>query len=1200
MARIIYCKFPAVEYILCASKMKILTKPNPHPHRPTHRHHSNRPDGFALIITISLMMVLTLLAVGLLSLSSLSLRSSTRGSLRQSARANAKMALLIALAELQRTTGPDQRITASAGILDPAGSPPSSRSHLTGVWKGWKWDGQGAPNYASHKQDDFLGWLVSARDRDALLEQNYAQSSLPEDDTSVRLVGEGSVPDTDDHLYAERVPINVSGSGLTGNYAWAVLDQGQKALINLPDSEVDTLADKLAELTAPPVPGFQSVTALGRDWKALHSLGNARSKLVSQGQIPLAGVDLDSPTFHDLTAHSTGLAVNAAEGGLSHDLSLLFDQDKLPTEFERRFLYSDDDRPLVNGPRRFRGANVMPAPDPSWKLLHSHARLHTKVRNAARQPTIGTSVIARPPAGFPASRTLFHPHFTQQQLAPVIAKAQFVFSLGFGASPRQAKGGKEAAAQSRENWVIWLVTDPVITLWNPYDVSLTFKRARIDLHRVPLAFQIFRNGRSFAPPTLFANSYLPGDFKGRGERYYRLNIKPAMEADGQPQDSITMKPGEHLVFTAHNHVKHYKQQYMLEGVDLRPGWHAPAGEDSDRFVGGISSLNLCVTSSGKNSARINGVSTRVIPVKAGDRIQIAVSQAHANVDRMSETDNKEITTSLKYYVENDGSSSSSNRTPPLVGAIELDYGKREKEILPSFSQRDLPAIVVPRGMTNIQGDNNRVPPPPNCRHKEPFLITSLHLKTEKDSRVPSRGWIHNGPTNLYASIGLDQKEADNHHQYEFSWEPMTDWTSSPTVEIDADNRGFGASGIYAQTGREIAPFAGIPLAPLTSMAQLRHAPINSGGQLPLQTQIVANSFPNPLLPANQIQTSAGSRSFLDHSFLANQALFDNYFFSSISAQSSPVFAKNRSTSQVVEDFFADEQALPNSRIRPFLSPESPAPDASDLTDPESGFKEVAAQLGIEGAFNVNSTSVAAWQAILASLQPEETPNINTQSGRIGRTGGEGTLISRQVPPLDNQLDGITDPLETEAIIWHGHRRLSDENIARLAESIVEQIKTRGPFQSLAEFVNRRLEFGDLGRAGALQAAIDESGINAEPLAAALTTIPEPRSSFPEAAEGTTTDGAPAVINQADLLTSLAPIISVRSDTFVIRCYGEATSGNSTARAWCEATVQRTPAFLDPATPPTADVTNFEPDGPDARFGRRYQVLDFRWLSPEEV
>ena len=1167
----------------------MLSRP-PKPSRPIRR----KQAGFALVITVMLMVLLAMLALGLLSLSSVSLRSSSHGELAALARSNARLSLNLAIGRLQQLAGSDQRITAGSGILDDHASPSSTsaRPHLTGVWKSWKWDMEQTPDYDSHKQADFLGWLVSSPDEDATSETDFALNPPSEDAITM-------VPADDfgsNHVLAEPFPI---GSDDEGQGAWVVLDQGQKACITLPDVQPSSLGEELALQTAPASPGFGSVTSGGMNWSSLSSAGSERQKLISTGQISLLGIESDIRNFHHLAPYSTAIPVDVAEGGLAKDLSLAFEHESLPSEFERKFVYSDGNRPLVNPASRFSGAHVMPSPDPSWDLLHSHARLHREVRGLDSEPTIGTQVTERPQAGLPAVRTIFHPHFNEQQIAPVIAKAQFVFSIGFGASPRQASGGTEDAQKEGENWVAWLITDPVITLWNPYDVSLTFERARVDLHRIPLAFHVYRNGVATSPnPTLFANSYLPGDFNSRAERYYRLNILPELDSEGEAADKIVMKPGEHLVFSAHNHMPHYLQRYMLEGVDLRPGWHAPAGESSRPHVGGVSSLNLCVSSTGQDSGRINGVTTRVVPVKAGDTIALAVSPASANIDKFSETNGEEITSYLKYYVESDGQTQGSE--PPLVGAIELDYDTEESRLLPSYSPRDLPSIVVPGGMTNIQGDSSKSPPPPNCRHKEPFLVASMHLKTAQDSREPSRSWLHNSPTNLYASAGLDQEEDEKHHQYEFSWEAMTDWTSSPTIEIDGSNRGFGASGIYAQTGQTHAPFSSIPLAPLTSMAQLRHAPINTGGQLPLQAQAVGNSLAHPLLPATSVRSSMGRRTFVDHSFLANHRLFDRYFFSSLSSQSREAFGKDRSLLEVTNDFLEGSATLPNPRIKRFHTSAGEAPEASRITNPETGYKEIAAHLGIHGAFNVNSTSVAAWEAILSSLQPSDIRRIATATGVLGKTGGHGTLVSRHVPPLENQLDGASDPEQRERLLWQGHRRLSDYQISEVAEELVRQIRLRGPFQSTSEFVNRRVASGEMGVSGALQAAIDRSSINNDALAGATPIPADPTAAFPEATVGTSGDGAPAVINQADLLTPLAPLITVRSDTFVIRAYGEAGSGENIARAWCEATLQRFPNYLDASSAPETHPDNLDPSGVNARFGRRFNVISFRWLSPLEM
>ena len=46
--------------------------------------------------------------------------------------------------------------------------------------------------------------------------------------------------------------------------------------------------------------------------------------------------------------------------------------------------------------------------------------------------------------------------------------------------------------------------------------------------------------------------------------------------------------------------------------------------------------------------------------------------------------------------------------------------------------------------------------------------------------------------------------------------------------------------------------------------------------------------------------------------------------------------------------------------------------------------------------------------------------------------------------------------------WNTFRKLSDEEVLKLAKSMVKEVKFRGPFLSFSDFVNRRLAPGPCG------------------------------------------------------------------------------------------------------------------------------------------
>ena len=197
--------------------------------------------------------------------------------------------------------------------------------------------------------------------------------------------------------------------------------------------------------------------------------------------------------------------------------------------------------------------------------------------------------------------------------------------------------------------------------------------------------------------------------------------------------------------------------------------------------------------------------------------------------------------------------------------------------------------------------------------------------------------------------------------------------------------------------------------------------------------------------------------------------------------------------------------------------------------------------------------------------------------------------------------------------WGGSREISKSQLRDLATAMVEEVKERGPFLSVAEFVNRRLgnDPNDANnQMGALQEAIDQTTINDSfDLTSQTTTAADFGSMIAadgndvgirnlNAAIGKTGRGAPGYITQADVLMSLAPFVKVRSDTFRIRTYGDSRDedGNIVSQAWCEAIVQRSTDFIDPTNAPEATSLS----STNQQFGRKFNIVHFKWLNQQEI
>ena len=100
-------------------------------------------NGFALISTIIVMSLLLIVSLAMMSLSSISTRGASSKSNQAVAEAAARQALMVAIGELQRQLGPDQRISMIADQrTDSSGDGSETiaavgNRYWTGVYNSW-------------------------------------------------------------------------------------------------------------------------------------------------------------------------------------------------------------------------------------------------------------------------------------------------------------------------------------------------------------------------------------------------------------------------------------------------------------------------------------------------------------------------------------------------------------------------------------------------------------------------------------------------------------------------------------------------------------------------------------------------------------------------------------------------------------------------------------------------------------------------------------------------------------------------------------------------------------------------------------------------------------------------------------------------------------------------------------------------------
>jgi hypothetical protein len=214
---------------------------------------SNR--AFALVLVISLLALLVLLAYALSALSRVDSQLAGTAVHQVRARQNALLGLHLALGELQRHAGPDERITGMAGVTGASGTAPGANNparHWCGVW---------------NETGGHVAWLSSGATGSAIPPLNGADSLLIVTNGSL-----GADAADKEHVRVLKRPVTETqfgGGSLQGYYAYWVGDDGVKLSAFVPDAESPLPGlkhgiDELITALSPTAPNLGRVEAYGQ------------------------------------------------------------------------------------------------------------------------------------------------------------------------------------------------------------------------------------------------------------------------------------------------------------------------------------------------------------------------------------------------------------------------------------------------------------------------------------------------------------------------------------------------------------------------------------------------------------------------------------------------------------------------------------------------------------------------------------------------------------------------------------------------------------------------------------------------------------------------------------------------------------------------------------------------------------------------
>ncbi|MGC6455964.1 MAG: hypothetical protein ACON46_05485 [Coraliomargaritaceae bacterium] len=1141
---------------------------------------------------------------------------------------NAKLAAMLALGDLQRFTGPDQRVTARADIMvEPDGIALKGRGRWTGVW---------SSKADLYDREDILDGLDERRPFWLVSGDNPDSGDLLAPSVLVDLAIEGgSVMDKsnlgiDDSVQVPAEEILGRDGKASGRFAYWVSDEGVKARLDLEDPylEEDNMDAAYYRRVVPQVADPTSVTGirgtqpLGASSSFWKMSGSKIEKITSLENIPMmleailpegsSQEGVNREFFHDFSVHSSSVLSDTKRGGLRRDLSNILASDDLP----------DD----LRGPI-FEPYGGLPTPGnpggPKWEQLADYFQLSESLSAGPvemRMPSndqVGiVPVVTR-------WNFLFHP------FAGFIGDSTLASAVGSG--PREDPGG-------------WLVSDyeyslglfPLITLWNPYDRDLVLPEEGIGLEVSFMQYpKLLEKAGSRKVVVNFPS------IKWRGGSTYRYALQFVL------QGGVTIPAGRAMNFSppvnSFISLDEPDQNVLVPGATgslIRGFFTEPVGSTSDAsFLNVPEGQRQAWNHSGKRT-------NPILALRNWSGRDMGMWIQTMNLYDLSEDSDFSIDgsnrfKSLSFRGLNKNINQLNTRVIRLNRALlDVEAGLLEEPL--TFS-----SVIAPVGESK------------NLAESESVEISEEYLFNYEDFTDRLLSGRHCGVSTVlkFPEVPIDDRERKIHLLRQFNptasfvsrqefidskykegpWYTMYTWGEK--FSLSRNNGDFsqdflpGTDSLFAPLGWSNDEGLGsdrmvvyeLPQAAPLNIGQLMHAnlmnitendgiPEVSNGskymnykwysniQQPYAAPAYAigNSEADVHIPLGQskiaftgIRHTSGNfyqGAHYDYSYELNDALWDGFFFSGINSEQSSL-------------------PLPNARFDSWRAEGKPRMDRFEND------RLAAAQMVLKGGFNVNSTSVAAWESILGSMR-----EINT----LGEAPSDPKQLhnfSRFLAPFAPSSQSLPSSNEGESLTA-GYRNLTDAQISVLAREIVVEIRNRCsvkdaqgrryPFLSLSAFINRSLDTTteSFSYRGALQAAIDRAGINGMAdesglggdglwETSAVADLPNYGENNLQLESRPLAEGMLGYLTQADLLNKIGSILQARSDTFTVRSYGSAYSQafrGAPSGAYLEMIVQRLPVYVDPSDPPEE-----QPRSPlNLEFGRRYKIVSTRWLESDEI